>query len=118
MQRVIDDEKMSNDHAEVIKEFSLKKSINIHYMKYQFGSNYVPAVIVMFVKKEEKNREVFVIIDDDLNDSGNAIQEYTQKYIIIWPLHIYPCQKIYFFGAKMYAVQYFQVCGSRMLWVV
>ena len=33
-------------------------------------------------------------------------------------MHIYLCQKIDFFGAKMYAVPYFQVNLSWMLWVV
>ena len=35
-----------------------------------------------------------------------------------WPLHIYPCQKTDFFCAKMYAIPYFQVNGSRMIWVI
>ena len=87
-------------------------------MKYKFGSNYVPDEIAMSTKEEEKNREVIGIIDNDVYDSGNTIQEYNQKYKIIWPLHIYPCQKIDFFGEKMYAVPYFQVRGSRMLWLV
>ena len=69
------------------------------------------------MKEERKNREVIGIIDYDVDDLGNAIQEYNLKYKGIWPLHIYPCQKIDFLGAKMYAVPYFQVCGSRMLWV-
>ena len=59
-----------------------------------------------------------MIIDDEVDDSGNAIQEYNQKFKRIWMLHIYPCQKIDFFDAKMYAVSYFQVYGSLMLWVV
>ena len=53
------------------------------------------------MKEEEKNIEVIEIIDDDVYDSGNAIQEYNQKFKRIWPLHIYPCQKIDLFGAKM-----------------
>ena len=46
------------------------------------------------------------------------IQYYNWKYKIIWPLHIYSYQKIDFFGAKMYAVPFFQVRGSHMPWVV
>ena len=61
------------------------------------------------MKYKEKNREVIGIIDGDVDYSGNKIQEYNQKYKIIWPLHIYPCQKIYFFGTKMNAVPYIQV---------
>ena len=87
-------------------------------MKYKFGSNYVPAEIVMSTKEEEKNIGVIGIIENDVYDSGNEIQEYNQKYKIIWPLNIYPYQKIYFFGAEMYAVTYFKVCGSQMLWFV
>ena len=87
-------------------------------MKYKFRSNYVPAEITMSMKEEDKNREVIRIIEDDLDDSGNAIQEYNQNYKRIYPLHIYPCQKIDFFGAKMYAIPSFQVRGSRMIWVV
>ena len=46
IQSLIDDEKMSNNHAEGIEEFS-NFSINVDYMKYNFGSNYVLAEIVM-----------------------------------------------------------------------
>ena len=109
--------KMSNDHAEGIEEFSLKKSRNVDYMKYKFGSNYIPAEILMSMKEGEKNIEVIGIIDDDVDDLGNVIQEYNRKYKRIWPLHIYPYQKIDFFGAKMYTVPSFQVRGSRILWV-
>ena len=59
------------------------------------------------MKEEYNNREVIGIIDDDVYYSGNAIQKYNQKCKIIWSLHIHPCQKIDFFGAKIYAVPYF-----------
>ena len=73
----------------------------------------------MSMTEEEKNREVIGVIDNDVDDFGNAIQEYNRKFKIIWPLHIYPCKKIDFFCAKKkYAVPYFQVRISRMLWVV
>ena len=45
-------------------------------MKYKFGSNYVPAEIAISVKEEENNREVIGIIENDVDVSGNAIQEY------------------------------------------
>ena len=45
-------------------------------MKYKFGSNYVPAEIAMSMKEEDRNREVIGVIDYDVDDSGNAIQEY------------------------------------------
>ena len=54
----------------------------------------------MSIKEEENNMEVIGLIDDDVDDLGNVIQEYNQKYKRIWPLHIYPCQKIDFFGVK------------------
>ena len=49
IQRLIDDEKTSNDHDEGIEEF-LKKSRNVDYMKYRFGSDNVPAEISMSMK--------------------------------------------------------------------
>ena len=87
-------------------------------MKYKFGSNYVPDDIAMSRKEEEKTREVIGIIDDYVYDSGNAIQYYNRKFKRIWPLHIYPCQKFYLFGANMYAVTSFQVRVSWMIWLV
>ena len=48
----------------------------------------------MSTKEEWNNREVIGIIENDVDDSGNAIKEYIRKYKIIWPLHIYPCHKI------------------------
>ena len=87
-------------------------------MKYKFVSNDVPTEITMSMKEEDNNGKFIGIIDNDIDDQGNAIQEYNQKYKIIWSLHIYSCQKIYLCGAQMYAVPYFQVCGSQMLWVI
>ena len=43
------------------------------------------------MKVEENNREVIGVIDNDVDDSVNLIQEYNQKFKIIWPLHIHPC---------------------------
>ena len=54
LQRLIDDKKISNDHAERIEEFSIF-SRNVDNMKYKFGSNYVPAEISMSMEEEEKN---------------------------------------------------------------
>ena len=76
-------------------------------MKYKFGSNYVPSEIAISMKEEENIREITGVIDNDVDDSGNAIQEYNLKCKIICPLHIYICQKIDLFGAEMYAVPYF-----------
>ena len=82
-------------------------------MKYKFGSNSVPAEIAMSIKEEEKNREVIGIIDDSLEYPGNKIQEYNRNFKMVWPLHIYPCQKFYFFGAKMHAVPSFRSVDHR-----
>ena len=43
-------------------------------MKYKFGLDYVTAEIAMYMKEEEKNRWVIGIIDNDIDDLGNAIQ--------------------------------------------
>ena len=56
IQRLIDDERMSNDHAEGIEEFSESFSRNVDYTKYKFESNYVPYEITMSIKGEENNR--------------------------------------------------------------
>jgi hypothetical protein len=118
IQRLIDDGKMSDDHAEGIEEFSNSFSTKIDYEKYRSGSNYVPAEIAMAMKQEEKNREVVGIIDDDEDDEGNLLPEYSRKFKRIWPLYIYPCQKNTLHGAKMYTVPSFKVSGSRLLWIV
>ena len=60
-------------------------------MKYKFRSNYVPAEITMSINEHDKNREVIGIIDNNVDDLGNAIQDYIQNHKIFWPLHIYPC---------------------------
>ena len=45
-------------------------------MKYKFGSNYVPSEITMSMNEECKNIEVVWLIVNDVDDLGNAIQEY------------------------------------------
>ena len=64
IQRLIDDEKMSNDHAEGMEEFSESFSRNVDYTKYKFVSNYVPAEITMYLKEKENNREDIGIVDN------------------------------------------------------
>ena len=64
IQRLIDDEKMSNDHAEWIEEFSELFSRNVDYTKYKFVSNYVPAETLMSMREEENNRESIGIFDN------------------------------------------------------
>ena len=69
----------------------------------------------MSIKEDENNKQVVGIIDNDVDDPGNATQEYNRMFKYIWPLLIYPYHKIDIFGANMYAVPYFQVRGSRSL---
>ena len=51
IQRLIDNEKNPNVHAEGIEGFSKYFSRNVDYMKYKFGSNYVPIDIVLSMKE-------------------------------------------------------------------
>ena len=62
IQRLIDDEKISNNHAEGIEEFSLKKEEMLITWNKTFGSNYVPAEIMMSMREEKNNREVIRVI--------------------------------------------------------
>ena len=55
IQRLIDYEKMSNNHTEGIEDFSKTISINDDYIKYNFGSDYDTAEIAMSMKEEESN---------------------------------------------------------------
>ena len=45
-------------------------------MKYKFGSNYVPDKIKFSMNEEDKNKKFIGIIYDDVDYSGNMIQEY------------------------------------------
>ena len=76
---IIDNGKMTDDHAEGIEEFSNLFSTKIDYEKYRCGSNYVPAEIAMAMKQEEKNRDVVGIVDDDEYDEGNVLPEYGES---------------------------------------
>ena len=62
IQRLIDDEKMLNNHAEGTEELSESFSRNVDYTKYKFVSNYVPAEIAMSMMEEENNREAIGIV--------------------------------------------------------
>ena len=60
------------------------------------------------IREEENYREVFGLIENDIDDWFNAIQEYNKNFKLILPLHISPCQKIHFLGTKIYAAPYFK----------
>ena len=113
IQRLTDDERISNNRGKGIEEFSKNNSRNVDYMKYKFGSDYVPVEISISMNEGENNREVIGMIDNDIDDLGNAIQEYNRKYKRIWPLHIYPCQKIDLFGAKCTMFHLFKSVDHR-----
>ena len=68
--RLINDGKISNDHAEGIEEFSNIFLQLFDYSKYKYGSTYVLAEISMSMKEEARNRKVFGIIDDQRDDQG------------------------------------------------
>ena len=55
IQRLIDYEKMSNNHTKGIEDFSKTISKNDDYIKYNFGSDYDTAEIAMSMKEEESN---------------------------------------------------------------
>ena len=78
------------------KSFLKSFSRNVNKTKNKFESNYFPDEIAMSMKDEEQNREIIGIIDDGVDDLGNAILEYYQKFKIIRPLNIYPYQKVIF----------------------
>ena len=116
--RLINDGKFSHDHAEGIEEFSQFFSESFDYNKYKYGSTYIPAEIAMSMKEEARNREVFGTIDDQRDSQGNVINPFTRKFKRIWPLYIYPCQKLCSYGAKMYAVPKYCVNNSKTLWTL
>ena len=68
LKRSVDDGKMSNFHANGIEEYSEYYSRNKDYEKYKFGATYVPFEIALGLKKEARNHECFVTIDDDMNE--------------------------------------------------
>ena len=49
---------------------------NVDFLKYKFGSNYVPGEIAISMKEEQNNREVIGVIENDVDDFGKTIQEY------------------------------------------
>ena len=118
LRRLIDDGKMSDDHAEGIEQFSNIFTRYVDYRKYKFGSSYVPVEIAMSMKEEAKNRNVLGIIDNEIDESGNPKPETTKTFKRIWPWFIYPCQKLDDYGAKMYTVPVFQSNGSKILWLI
>ena len=115
IKRNIDDGLMTNFHADGIEEFSALYSKDIDYEKYKIESTYVPVEIAISLKEEAKNRNTIGIIDDDYNEDGDLLDEYTRRFKRIWPFHIYPCQKYDQYGARMISIPYFQCNGSKLL---
>ena len=52
------DENICKDNVEGIEQFSTYFWGNVDYMKYKFGSNYVPAEIVISMKEEYKKENL------------------------------------------------------------
>ena len=114
VQRLIADGKMSQDHADGIREFSQHFSSKEDYESLKEGSSYVPLEIAMMMKKEARNRSITGIIDDD----DEIDEEYTRKFKRMWPLYLYPCQKMNSYGARLHCCPSYNVSGSKMLWLV
>jgi hypothetical protein len=107
LKRLVDDRTISDDHADSVEAYSKLFSENIDYDKYKSAAIFVPVEVAISMKKEARNRESFVIIDDDLNEEGSIIPSYTRKFKRIWPFHIYPCQTIDSYGVKMHYIPAF-----------
>ena len=118
IKRNIDDGLMTDFHADGIEEFSALYSKDIDYEKYKIGSTYVPVEIAISLKEETKNRNTIGIIDNDHNEDGDLLDEYTRRFKRIWPFHIYPCQKYDQYGARMISIPYFQCNSSELLWLL
>ena len=117
IKRLIDDNKMSSDHAEGIEQFAEIVESRHNFSMLKEGSTYVPAVIAISMKEEARNREVTAIIDDDIDEEGNLLCPYPKKFKRIWPLYIYPCQKVTKYGTKMLSVPLYSVPYSMLLWL-
>ena len=80
MQSHIDDNLMSDHHANGIKEFAETRATEIDYNQYKYGSTFVPVEIAMIMKESCRDREVIGYIDDDIDYEGYSIPEYNQKF--------------------------------------
>ena len=117
IKRLIDDNKMSSDHEEGIEQFAEIVQSKHNFSMLKEGSTYVPAVIAISMKEESRNGEATTIIDVDIDEEVNLICPYTKKFKRIWPLYIYPCQKVTKYRAKMSSVPLYSVPYSMLLWL-
>jgi hypothetical protein len=118
IKRLIDDKKMSPDHVEGIEQYATFVDGRYDFTNLKRGCTYVPTEIAISMKEEARNREITGIVDDDIDDDGELMAPYTKKFKRIWPLYIYPCQKLCKYGWKMHTVPVYQVANSRLLWLV
>ena len=69
------------------------------------------------MKREGRNRECDVTIDDDENE-GVLLPPYTRKFKRIWPLYLYPLQTMDCYGAKMHNFPSFhRVNEGKLCWI-
>ena len=118
IKQLIDDKKMSPDHAEGIEKYAMFVDRRFNFLKLKESSTYVPAEIAISMKEEARNREITGIVDDNIDENGNLIAPYPKKFKRIWPLYIYPCQKVNKYGWKMHSVPHYQVANSMILWLM
>lgn len=118
IQRLIDDKKMSPDHAEGIEKYSAFVDGRYDFTNLKRGSSYVPTEIANSMKEEARNREIKGIIDNEIDENGELRAQCTKKFKHIWPLRIYPCQKACKHGWKTHAVPVYQIANSSLLWRV
>ena len=118
IKRLIDDNKMSQDHAEGIEQYATFLDGRFDFLKLKRGSTYVPTEVAISMKEEARNREITGIVDDDIDEDGELMAPYSKKFKHIWPLYIYPCQKVCKHGWKMHTVAVYQVTNSMLLWLV
>ena len=118
IKRLIDDNKLSPDHAEGIEQYATFVEGRFDFSNLKIGSTYVPTEIAISMKEEARNREIKSIIDDNINENGVLMAPYTKKFKRIWPLYIYPCQKVCKYGWKIHAVPFYNVANLLLLWLV
>ena len=114
---LVDEGIISNNHADSIEEYSKHCSEETDYSNYKIGATYVPLEVALSMKREGRNRECDVTIDDDENE-GVLLPPYTRKFKRIWPLYLYPLQTMDCYGAKMHNFPSFnRVNEGKLCWI-
>jgi hypothetical protein len=79
----------------------------IDYSVYSRGATYVPFDAAMMLMKDINAKEVFVTVDDHINDNQEQ-QVHTRSFKKIWPSFMYPCQIMNGYGARFPCVPTFK----------